>query len=309
MRSVSHPADVVVLGEVLVELSSLGPLTGGVSIRLGFSGDALNVAAAAAAAGARTVLLTRVPDDELGDALVARIGQLGIDTAGVLRTGGQHGVYFTHADPDGERQFVYVRTASAGSALCVDDLDEQLLSSAGVVVASGVTAAISPTAEAAVRRAAELARRLVYDPNYRPRLTTAAEAGDLLRAVAQHAEVITPSGRARPARFSDLAQMSPPTRRSRPRRHSARRARCSPVAARVRSSLPMGPAIAFRRRPLPGSSTRPAPATASRAPWRPASRSGTVSSTPSGWPWLRPPSPCKGRAAPATSPLSRRRAG
>ncbi len=208
MSSVSRPADVVVLGEVLVELSSLGPLTGGASIRLGFSGDALNVAAAATAAGARTVLLTRVPDDELGDALVARIGELGIETGGVLRTRGQHGVYFTHADPDGERQFVYVRGASAGSALCVDDLDERLLASAAVVVASGVTAAISPTAAAAVRRAAELAQRFVYDPNYRPRLTSAAEAGALLRAVAPQAAVITPSW---PGETSALLGLPPGT--------------------------------------------------------------------------------------------------
>jgi hypothetical protein len=39
--------DVVVLGEVLIELSSTDPLGDGISMRLGCSGDALNSAAAA----------------------------------------------------------------------------------------------------------------------------------------------------------------------------------------------------------------------------------------------------------------------
>lgn len=185
--------DVVVLGEVLVELSSLEPLGDGAPLRLGFSGDALNTAAASAAAGAHTVLVARVPDDELGDALVSRVVDLGIDPAGVIRAPGQHGLYLSHADPDGERHFVYVRSGSAGSQLSADDLDLALVSSAGVVVASGVACAVSESAAGAVARAAALARRFVYDPNFRSRLTTAEQAGEALRRLAPLAAVVTPS--------------------------------------------------------------------------------------------------------------------
>jgi 2-dehydro-3-deoxygluconokinase len=184
---------VVVLGEVLVELSSTEPFAAGGSLRLGFSGDALNVAAAAAAGGARAVLMARVPDDELGEALVLRCAELGVDTSAVVRAPGHHGVYFTHADPLGARQFAYARAASVGASLSPDDLDADLLGDADVVVTSGITAALSESARAAVRRAATVARRFVYDPNYRPRLTTASAAGDFLREIAPMAEVITPS--------------------------------------------------------------------------------------------------------------------
>jgi 2-dehydro-3-deoxygluconokinase len=180
----------VVLGEVLVELSSTEPYAAGAAVRLGFSGDALNAAAAAAAAGAHTVLVARVADDELGDALVAHVAALGIDTSALRRVPGQHGVYFSHADPDGGRQFVYVRRGSAGSGLDPADLDPDLLRDA-VVLASGITRAVG--AAAAVRRAAELAGTFVYDPNHRPRLVTAAEAAAALRAVLPHAALVTPS--------------------------------------------------------------------------------------------------------------------
>jgi 2-dehydro-3-deoxygluconokinase len=185
--------DVVVLGEVLVELSSLEPLGSGATLRMGFSGDALNAAAASAAAGAHTVLLAKVPDDELGDALVERVRELGVDTSALVRAPGQHGLYLTHADPDGARQFTYVRAGSAGSLLSVDDLDEDLVRSAGVVVGSGVACAVSPTLAETVRRAATLARRFVYDPNFRPRLTSAEQAAAALRELAPLAEVVTPS--------------------------------------------------------------------------------------------------------------------
>jgi 2-dehydro-3-deoxygluconokinase len=185
--------DVVVLGEVLVEFSSLAPLADGARVRLGFSGDALNAAAAAAAAGARTALFARVPDDDLGDALVARVAALGVETGWVRRHPGGHGVYVTHADPDGRREFAYARSGSVGSMLSPEDLDEAALAGAGVVVASGVACAVSDSAAAAVRRAAQVARRFVYDPNFRPRLTTTAKAGMMLRELAPHAELLTPS--------------------------------------------------------------------------------------------------------------------
>jgi len=182
----------VVLGEVLVELSSDEPMAAGRSVRLGFSGDALNAAAAAAAAGAHAQLIARVPDDELGDALTDHVASLGVDCSGLVRVSGQHGVYFSHSDPLGERQFVYVRKGSAGSGLSPGDLQQDLLRSA-VVLGSGIGCAISASAAAAVRRAAELAGTFVYDPNYRPRLTTSADAADALRAVAGRAALVTPS--------------------------------------------------------------------------------------------------------------------
>jgi 2-dehydro-3-deoxygluconokinase len=185
--------DVVVLGEVLIELSSTEPFGDGISMRLGFSGDALNSAAAAAAAGARVALLTNVAKDEIGDVLVERIASLGVDTALVRRVPGQNGAYFVHADPSGAREFVYARRGSAASQLSAADVHAADLGSAAVVLASGITCALSETAAGAVRAAAASAARFVYDPNFRPRLTDATTAARRLRQVAAHAFLVTPS--------------------------------------------------------------------------------------------------------------------
>ncbi len=184
--------DVLVLGEILVELSSTEPLDAGASLTLNFSGDALNAAAASAAAGAKTALLARVPDDELGDRLLDRVVALGIDTTLVRRVEGQHGLYLQHADPSGAREFTYVRRGSAGSGLGPGDVPLDLVAEVGAVLASGIACAISPLSAKAVRLAAQHSKCFVYDPNWRPRLVSAAGAAAHLRAVAPYTRLITP---------------------------------------------------------------------------------------------------------------------
>jgi 2-dehydro-3-deoxygluconokinase len=185
--------DVLVLGEILVELSSTEPLDAGTSLTLNFSGDALNAAAASAAAGARTALLARVPDDELGDRLLERVVALGIDTSQVIRVQGQHGLYLQHADPSGAREFTYVRRGSAGSGLGPGDVPLDLVAAAGAVLASGIACAISPLSAKAVRVAASTSSCFVYDPNWRPRLVDRAGAAEHLRTLAPYTRLVTPA--------------------------------------------------------------------------------------------------------------------
>jgi 2-dehydro-3-deoxygluconokinase len=184
-------ADVAVIGEVLIEIAAAASFQPGQLVRFGVSGDALNAAAAAAASGAHTVLISRVGDDELGEVIIGCAAGLGIDTSGIRRVPGQQGVYFAVADPSGAGQFAYARRGSAASTMTPADLDR--LPAPRVMLASGITCAISASAADTVRVAARLAREFVYDPNFRPRLTSAAAAARLLKELAPAAAVVTPS--------------------------------------------------------------------------------------------------------------------
>ena len=160
---------------------------------LGVSGDVVNAGAAAAAAGASVALIARVSDDELGDAVCRRIRELGIDDTYVRRVPGQQGVYFLHIDPDGNRQFSYARAGSVGSQLDVADLPEGVIENAGAVLGGGIAAALSPTVARAMLEVAQRSGRFVYDPNFRPRLTTAEQARAFLQQIAPYTEVMVPS--------------------------------------------------------------------------------------------------------------------
>jgi 2-dehydro-3-deoxygluconokinase len=188
-----QPFDVVVMGEILVEVATDVAFGHGVPAQLGISGDALNVAAAAAAAGARVGLVSVLPDDDLGKAIAARIDELGISTGLLKFRTGQQGVYLVHCDPDGQREFSYARSGSVGSTLSPDDIDEAIFSSAGAVIAGGIACAISETSRAAVLKAAQVSHRFVFDPNFRPRLTSVESATAVLAEVAQRAFLVTPS--------------------------------------------------------------------------------------------------------------------
>jgi 2-dehydro-3-deoxygluconokinase len=185
--------DVVVMGEILVEVATDLPFAHGVPAQLGISGDALNVAAASAAAGAGVGLLAVLTDDDLGQAIAARIAELGISTDLLKFRQGQQGVYLVHSDPEGQREFSYARNGSVGSTLGPDDVDPRVFEAAGAVVAGGIACAISTTSRAAVVKAASLARRFVFDPNFRPRLTTVEDATAVLAELAPQAFLVTPS--------------------------------------------------------------------------------------------------------------------
>ena len=181
------------MGEVLLEVATDAPFAHGVPAQLGISGDALNVAAAAAAAGARTALLAILPDDDLGQAVAVRIAELGISTDLLKFRTGQQGVYLVHCDPDGQREFSYARSGSVGSTLGPEDVEPEVFAAAGAVIAGGIACAISASSRAAVIKAAEVSRRLVFDPNYRPRLTSVDEATTVLSELAPKAFLMTPS--------------------------------------------------------------------------------------------------------------------
>jgi 2-dehydro-3-deoxygluconokinase len=206
-RTRDQPFDVIVMGEILLEVATDAPFGHDVPAQLGVSGDALNVAAAAAAAGARVGLLSVLPDDDLGNTITARIRELGISTELLKFRTGQQGVYLVHSDPEGQREFSYARTGSVGSTLCPDDVDPGVFSAAGAVVAGGIACAISASSRAAVLKAAALSARFVFDPNFRPRLTSIDDAAALLHELAPRTFLATPSF---PAETSALLGASSP---------------------------------------------------------------------------------------------------
>jgi len=189
--------DVIVIGEPLLEFSAAQPLTEATTFELSFSGDALNAAVAAAAAGARTALLTRLGRDELSDRLVAFMAARGVDPALIRRVAGQTGGYVLGADPGGTREFAYLRAGSAATRLQPSDVDDGDVTAARAILVGGIAAALSPSCAATVLHAAQAVHAaggiVVYDPNFRPRLTSAEEAAAFLKSIAPYVTVALPS--------------------------------------------------------------------------------------------------------------------
>ena len=195
----SAPLDLVCLGEAMVEFNQSA--TDPTRYIAGFGGDTSNCAIAAARIGARSGYVTQLGADVFGEQLLALWRDERVDAAGVrVVAGGDTGVYFvTHAAQG--HTFTYRRAGSAASRMAPDDAAFapclQLVGRAQALQVSGISQAISESAQATVFAAIELARargaRVAYDLNFRPRLWSADAARPVVARSVRLADLFLPS--------------------------------------------------------------------------------------------------------------------
>ena len=190
-------ADLLCMGEPMLEFNQLPPGPDGRSLYLeGHGGDTSNAAIAAARQGARVGFITALGDDPAGASFRALWAREGVDAA-TVRTDPRHqtGVYFVFHGPDGH-SFLHYRANSAAANYAPPDLPEAALAACRILFLSGISQGISdPAADAAfaaiamVRRAGGL---VAYDTNYRPRLWPPARAAAVMTAAIRQADFVFP---------------------------------------------------------------------------------------------------------------------
>lgn len=194
----TEPADldVLAIGEPMIEFNRTRGGDDGRWLQ-GFGGDTSNVAIAAARSGARAGYLTRVGDDAFGRSLLALWRDEGVDTGAVIVDGAAPtAVYFVDHDAGGHR-FSYLRAGSAASRLAPADVPAARLARTRIVMASGISLAISTSACDAVLHAFDAARaagaRVALDSNLRLALWPLARARAIVAAACAMADWFFPS--------------------------------------------------------------------------------------------------------------------
>jgi 2-dehydro-3-deoxygluconokinase len=195
-------AHITCVGEALIVLSAeRGPLETAETFVRGAAGAEVNVATTLATLGISSSVITRVGDDGFGRYLTAHLAEAGVETSAVIvdpaRPTGlyikQRGSGSTHPHdlPIGESRMVYYRRGSAGAALAVEDLNRSdvrdVLHRSDLIHLSGITPALSDTAQEAVAGLMHDRYRCSFDLNYRPALwrdlrTAADVLADCVRA-------------------------------------------------------------------------------------------------------------------------------
>lgn len=184
--------DLLTFGEALgLAATAPGePLETTRALRLGTAGAEATVAVGMSRLGHSTRWVGAVGDDEIGRRVVRDLRAENVDASHV-RTAADAPTGFMlrdHRTPD-HVAVAYYRTGSAGSGLCVADVEAGWAADPGVAVvhATGITPLLGPSAAAATRRALTLARDskalVSFDVNYRRALGGAAAATHALRDV------------------------------------------------------------------------------------------------------------------------------
>ena len=187
--------DVITLGEGLVEFNQTS--ASAATYLQGFGGDTSNVAIAAARQGARVGYLSRLGADDFGAMLKQLWDREGIDTTYVsIDKEAPTGLYFITHGPSGHR-FSYRRQGSAASLMNAEILAGDMIQSAWMLHLSGISQAISSSAETVVRQAVDLAKKagtqISYDTNYRPRLWSPDHALKALLEILPLTDLFLPS--------------------------------------------------------------------------------------------------------------------
>ncbi|MEO7390968.1 MAG: sugar kinase [Ramlibacter sp.] len=179
--------DVAALGEAMLEFNQTHP--GEPHYLQGFGGDTSNAVIAAARAGAKTSYLTRLGQDNFGDALMALWQREAVDTSGIERDAqAPTGIYFVTHGANGH-EFSYLRTGSAASRMTPAWLPRDLVRQSKILHVSGISLAISVSARETVLEAMTEARasgtQVSFDSNLRLKLWSLDDArAAITRAIA-----------------------------------------------------------------------------------------------------------------------------
>jgi 2-dehydro-3-deoxygluconokinase len=171
-------AKVVCFGELLLRLTAPGRelllQNGRLDVHVG--GAEANVAVGLASLGHETTMVSRVPDNALGQSAIGYLRRYGVSVDGVDCADGRMGLYFLSIGA-GLRpsSIVYDREGSSFALAGKDDFDwDRLLDGAELLHLSGITPALGPRSAEAALAGAEAARsrgiKISFDGNYRAQL-------------------------------------------------------------------------------------------------------------------------------------------
>lgn len=202
--------EIVTFGECMGRLTSPGhgPMRHASALALGIAGAESNLAIGLTRLGVSTTWIGRVGDDEFGRLIVQVLRGEGVDVRAITDPAAPTGLLFKERRSTSQHRVTYYRDHGAGSRLAPADLDTDLIAGARILHLTGITPALSPTAEQACRMAIELARangtvvsldlnirrQLWEDKDVVPVLTDLARQSDLIFATREEARALVGDG-------------------------------------------------------------------------------------------------------------------
>ena len=161
------------IGDRLEDVSSLSKYIGGSST---------NIACCSSRMGLSTALITRVGDEPMGQFIREQLQREGVDTRNVLTDPDRLTALVVLGIKDQDTfPLIFYRENCADMAISVDDLDEDLISSAKALLITGThfsTEAIYKTSKGALAIARSAGVKTAIDIDYRPALWGLTSLGD-----------------------------------------------------------------------------------------------------------------------------------
>ncbi len=171
---------IVTMGELMLRLSTPGfeRFTQANSFDINFGGGEANVAVSMANYGQQASFVSKLPENEMGQAALNSLRAFGVDTSKILRGGKRLGIYYLETGASVRpSKVVYDRAGSSFAESEEYEYDwDAIFEGADWFHLSGITPALSPSCAALSLRALKEAKKrgvtVSFDLNYRGKLWT-----------------------------------------------------------------------------------------------------------------------------------------
>ncbi len=189
---------VVCFGEIMLRLAPEGYLRFVQADRFGvvYGGGEANVSVSLANYGMPAAFVTKVPNNDLGQAAINSLRRFGVDTSYIARGGERLGIYFLEKGASQRpSKVIYDRKYSSISTATAEDFDfEAIFADADWFHFTGITPALSDSLAAITLEACKLARSkgltVSCDLNYRKNLWSTEKAGKVMGEIMPYVDVV-----------------------------------------------------------------------------------------------------------------------
>ncbi|WBW50210.1 sugar kinase [Peptoniphilus equinus] len=188
---------VVTLGEIMLRLSTPGyeRFVQADQFDAIYGGGEANVAVSLANYGFDSCYVTKLPENEIGQAAVNALRRYGVNTSEIIRGGERIGIYFSETGASARpSKIIYDRANSAIAMAEVKDFDfDHIFEGTDWFHTSGITPAISKQGaeitKAAMVAAKKAGATVSIDLNYRKKLWTPQQAQQVMRELMEYVDV------------------------------------------------------------------------------------------------------------------------
>ncbi len=187
----------VCFGELLLRLDSNGyeRIIQSESFRARYTGAEANVAVSLASFGCETYSVSLVPDNEIGQACINYLQRYGVNTRNILKKGDRLGILFVETGASQRStKVIYDRKHSSITEVSINDFNwNNILPGKSWFHFSGTAAALGSNVVDVIREALKTAKKLGIttscDINYRSKLWSMQEAGNVLSELMKDVDV------------------------------------------------------------------------------------------------------------------------
>jgi len=167
------------------------------AVKLGatFGGGEANVAVSLAHFGVDAAFVTKLPNNDIGQAAVNSLRRFGVDTNKINRGGSRVGIYYLEKGASQRAsKVIYDRAGSSIATASLDDFDwDDIFDKADWFHFTGITPALGGNLPAICEQACKIAKSknitVSCDLNYRKNLWSREKAGEIMGGLMQYVDV------------------------------------------------------------------------------------------------------------------------